>query len=199
MASYDTKATVPSAGDAGARQSPIVSGEAEVIHGMYKGKDPVTGRGIYTVEAFDASFNAETGELSLDYAKEKEFDNSHPTNKHKAVDITIQSGVADGRAINLDLSNSAVKSINASNPNYMSSDNVSLLRSAGFDYSSGDKKWIKGYRGYTIKGDHLIADSVLPNDLSGIKRISGQTKQHKEAIKRAGYKWDWGSSEWVKK
>lgn len=181
--------------------SPIYQGEPVTIRTIYKKNWDGTGR--YDAEAYDAKFNSETGELSLDYASDKEFDNSHPSNKHKSVDITVASGMIDGSPVNLNLNNPSIKTINANSPKYLSAEAQKTIRAAGFEYDShySEKggRWVKGYKGYSSSGSHLRVDSAIPDDLSSFTRISGETYAVRDRIKRAGFKFDGQSKEWVKK
>jgi len=173
--------------------SPLLNGAPQSIRTIYK--KSFMGGGTYNDEVLDATFNTSTGELTFDWASDKTWDNSHPTNKHIGVDINVQNGMINGRPVNLDLSNSTIKSIDAPN---IGSSAEKTLRSNGFDYSSFDKKWIKGYQGFKEQGTTLYLDSKIPNDLSKFKEIKGNTYPNRVAIKKAGFKWDSSSQSWKK-
>lgn len=182
-------------GGSGGGNSPILSGKPESIETVYH-RNTYYGS-AYDDEALDASFDKKTGELKFDYAKDKDWDNTHSTNKRQGLTITVENGMINGKLINVDLGSKKIKAISAPN---LSEKAQETLKKSGFDFNSASKKWEKGYKGYSVSGNTLHVDSKLPNNFSSYSRI--KTKYgavDTKPIKAAGFKWNGIDKVWEKK
>lgn len=175
-------------------RSPLMQGEPETIRTYYQ--RGAMG-GFYKDEALDASFDAQNGQLTLDYAQDKDWENTAPTNKQRKVEITVQNGMINGNPVNLDLNDNSIKTIDAVR---LSSAAEHSLTRAGFGLNSRTNKWERGYKGYSKEGSTLYVDSALPDSFTGITRI--KTKYgavDTRIIKQAGFKWNGQDKLWEKK
>ena len=174
--------------------TPLLKGQPKTINTRYYkgfGKN-------YDDEALDADFDAETGELSLNYAQNKDWnDDNRPSNKYQLLSITVDNGMINGDPVNLNLTNSKIKYISA--PKNLGKESQTTLRKNGFDFNSTLDKWEKGYKGYSINGDILTIDSKIPDSFTGIKKIKTKYGTDTRAIKAAGYKWNSSDKVWEKK
>lgn len=183
-------------GSTSGSSSPLKKGEPETVRTYYS--RGVSGYNYYGDEALDAQFDADTGELSLKYAQDKEWDDDNkPSNKRQYLTITVQNGMINGNPVNLDLNNPNIKTIDAVR---LDGKAERTLTNAGFGLNSRSQKWEKGYKGFSTEGSTLYADSALPESFSGITRI--KTKYgavDTSIIKKAGFKWNGTDKVWEKK
>lgn len=176
--------------------SPLKAGNPETINTYYsRGVAGISGS--YNAEALDATFDSSTGILTLDYAADKEWEDSGSRyNKRQYVDITVRNGIINGRPVNVDFANNNIKSVDA--PLHLTEGTEKMLRNNDFEYSSKSKKWEKGYKGYYAEGNVLHVDKSLPNDISQYKSIKGNTYDLRGSIKKAGFKWNGANKSWDK-
>ena len=182
---------VCSSGGGGGAAKILTQGQPQTISTYYNKKALYGPK--YNDEALDATFDSKSGELKLDFADNKDWGKSNSNRSY--LDITVQNGIINGNPVNLDISNSKIKTIDAVN---LSGKSEKLLRDNGFEYSSKSKKWEKGYKGYYSEGKTLHVDKNLPSDLSKFDTIKGNTFDVKSDIKKAGFKWDGANKAWTK-
>lgn len=175
------------------QHSPLTTGDSVKVSAWYRFSD-------WSDYAYDAKFDEASGELIVDYAQDKEWENkmSARSSGRKYVDITVKNGFVNGKAVNVDLSCESISGISVKFSK-LDKETTDLFMSFGFRYNSKSGKWEKGYVGYSIDGDTVIVGSNLPEDLSMYTTVKGNTYDFRTEIKSAGFKWDGQSKAWTKK